>query len=94
MKRMTQFIKDFLFDSSSEFTAFKLGAVFLALTSIPGLNIIIQILAFATGSLLLCKAYVDFKKSKIEKSNKELENQKLLNELELLKKKQKLYDEN
>lgn len=69
-----------------------IGAMYLAVIAVPGLELFIKIVAAITGLALLVKAYLGAKTQRKLEKNAELERQKLLEDLKLLRNKNRAYE--
>lgn len=69
-----------------------IGAMYLAVIAIPGLELFIKVVAALTGLALLIKAYLGARTQKKLDKNASLEREKLLEELKLIRHKNKVYE--
>lgn len=90
MKSMYHFFHS-LFISRSDWD-YVIGAMYLAVIAIPGLELFVKIVAALTGIALLIKAYLGAKTQKKLNHNANLEREKLLEELKLIRHKNKVYE--
>ncbi len=90
MKSMYHFFHS-LFISRSDWD-YVVGALYLAVIAIPGLELFVKIIAAITGLALLIKAFYGARTQKKLDRNADLEHKKTLEELKLLRNKNKAYD--